>query len=213
MLLKDKIALITGSTNNIGLEIARAFAREGATVVVHSRHADEAGKIAAEIGGDSCAADLSRAAEIDKLFKHIEAKHRRLDLLVNTVAHSTKNGILEVSLEEWQQILGINLTAYFLCIQRAARMMQKSGGAIINISAASGERGSPGPAVSSISKGPIKALPRHGAPRRRPPPAVASIRAAKAHAPRPRGAAAREPAPPKHPLHRLHPRNYRHAAR
>jgi NAD(P)-dependent dehydrogenase (short-subunit alcohol dehydrogenase family) len=163
MLLKDKIALITGSTNNIGLEIARAFAREGATVVVHSRHADEAGKIAAEIGGDSCAADLSRAEEIDKLFKHIEAKHRRLDLLVNTVAHSTKNGILEVSLEEWQQILGINLTAYFLCIQRAARMMQKSGGAIINISAASGERGSPGTAVYSISKGAINALTRQAA--------------------------------------------------
>src|ERR1051326_6769516 len=200
MLLKDKIALISGSTNNIGLEIARAFAREGATVVVHSRHADEAGtipaehggdprrrnrarararggarvvghsrpadeagKIAAEIGGDSCAADLSRAEEIDKLFKHIEAKHRRLDLLVNTVAHSTKNGILEVSLEEWQQILGINLTAYFLCIQRAARMMQKSGGAIINISAASGERGSPGTAVYSISKGAINALTRQAA--------------------------------------------------
>lgn len=163
MLLKDKIALITGSTNNIGLEIARAFAREGATVVVHSRHADEAGKIAAEIGGDSCAADLSRAEEIDKLFKHIEAKHRRLDLLVNTVAHSTKNGILEVSLEEWQQILGINLTAYFLCIQRAARMMLKSGGAIINISAASGERGSPGTAVYSISKGAINALTRQAA--------------------------------------------------
>jgi NAD(P)-dependent dehydrogenase (short-subunit alcohol dehydrogenase family) len=163
MLLKDKIALITGSTNNIGLEIARAFAREGATVVVHSRHADDAGKVAAEIGGDSCAADLSRAEEIDKLFKHIEAKHRRLDLLVNTVAHSTKNGILEVSLEEWQQILGINLTAYFLCIQRAARMMLKSGGAIINISAASGERGSPGTAVYSISKGAINALTRQAA--------------------------------------------------
>lgn len=163
MLLKDKIALVTGSTNNIGLEIARAFAHEGAKVVVHSRHADEAGKIAAEIGGDSCPADLSREEDIDKLFKHIEAKHGRLDVLVNTVAHSTKNGILEVSLEEWRQILAVNLTAYFLCIQRAARMMQKSGGAIINISAASGERGSPGAAVYSISKGAINALTRQAA--------------------------------------------------
>ncbi len=164
MLLKDKIALVTGSTNNIGLGIARAFAREGAKVVVHSRHADEAEKIAAEIAGDFCAADLSNPDDIDKLFKHIETKHRRLDLLVNTVAHSTKNGILEVSLEEWSRIMAVNLTAYFLCIQRAARMMQKNGGgAIINISAASGERGSPGTAVYSISKWAINALTRQAA--------------------------------------------------
>jgi 3-oxoacyl-[acyl-carrier protein] reductase len=164
MLLKDKIALVTGSTNNIGLGIARAFAREGAKVVVHSRHADDAGKIAAEIGGDAFSADLSRADDIDRLFKHIEGKHGRLDLLVNTVAHSTKNGILEVTLEEWQQILAVNLTAYFLCIQRAAKMMQKTGGgAIINISAASGERGSPGTAVYSISKGAINSLTRQAA--------------------------------------------------
>ena len=164
MLLKEKVALITGSTSNIGLGIARAFAREGAKVIVHSRHSEDSGKIAGEIRGDSFAADLARADEIDRLFKHIEAKHGRLDLLVNTVAHSTKNGILEVTLEEWQQILAVNLTAYFLCIQRAAKMMQKTGGgAIINISAASGERGSPGTAVYSISKGAINALTRQAA--------------------------------------------------
>jgi len=164
MLLENKIALVTGSTNNIGLGIARAFAREGAKVIVHSRHGEDAGKIAAEIKGDSVAADLARADDIDRLFKHIAAKHGRLDLLVNTVAHSTKNGILEVTLEEWQQILAVNLTAYFLCIQRAAKMMRDSGGgAIINISAASGERGSPGTAVYSISKGAINSLTRQAA--------------------------------------------------
>jgi 3-oxoacyl-[acyl-carrier protein] reductase len=164
MLLKGKIALVTGSTNNIGLEIARAFAREGAVPIVHSRHGDEARKVASEIGGDSFAADLSRPEEIDRLFNHIEAKHRRLDVLVNTVAHSTKNGILEVSLEEWRQIMAINLTAYFLCIQRAARMMRTAGGGVIvNISAASGERGSPGTAVYSISKGAINSLTRQAA--------------------------------------------------
>ena len=52
MLLKDKIALVTGSTHNIGLGIARAFAREGAKVVVHSRHPEDAKKFATEINGD-----------------------------------------------------------------------------------------------------------------------------------------------------------------
>ena len=164
MLLKDKIALVTGSTNNIGLEIARAFAREGAKVIVHSRHREEAGKIAGEIGGDFFAADLARPEPVEDLFAHIKEKHRRLDLLVNTVAHSTKNDILETTLEEWNRIIAVNLTGYFLCIQHAAGMMkQNGGGAIINISAASGERGSPGTAAYSISKGAINALTRQAA--------------------------------------------------
>ena len=164
MLLKDKVALVTGSTNNIGLAIARAFAREGATVVVHSRHAEEAGKIAGEIRGDFFAADLAQPEEIQKMFAHIKEKHRRLDILVNTVAHATKNDILETTLEEWNRIMAINLTAYFLAIQHAAAMMkQAGGGAILNISAASGERGSAGSAVYSISKGAINALTRQAA--------------------------------------------------
>lgn len=163
MLLKEKVALVTGSTNNIGLAIARAFAREGARVIVHSRHGDEAKKIAGEIGGDFFAADLSEAEQIGNLFAHIKQKHRRLDLLVNTVAHSTKNDIMETTLEEWNRIMALNLTAYFLCIQHGARMMKDNGGGIINISAASGERGSPGTAVYSISKGAINALTRQAA--------------------------------------------------
>ena len=164
MLLDGKIALVTGSTNNIGLGIARAFAREGAKVIVHSRHEAEARAVASEIGGDFFAADLSRPEEIAALFAQIARKHKRLDLLVNTVAHSSKNDILETTLEEWNRIMAVNLTAYFLCIQHAARMMKETGGgAVINISAASGERGSPGTAVYSISKGAINALTRQAA--------------------------------------------------
>jgi NAD(P)-dependent dehydrogenase (short-subunit alcohol dehydrogenase family) len=164
MLLKNKIALVTGSTNNIGLEIARAFAREGAKVIVHSRHEEDAKGVAEEIGGDYFAADVSKPEELEQLFDHIQQKHRRLDILVNTVAHSTKNDILETSLAEWNRIMAINLTGYFICIQHAARIMKDNGGGvIINISAGSGERGSPGTAVYSISKGAINALTRQAA--------------------------------------------------
>ncbi|OGQ83727.1 MAG: hypothetical protein A3F90_04380 [Deltaproteobacteria bacterium RIFCSPLOWO2_12_FULL_60_19] len=164
MLLKNKIALVTGSTNNIGLEIARAFAREGAKVIVHSRHEEAAKGVAEEIGGDYFAADVSRPEELEQLFDRIQQKHRRLDILVNTVAHSTKNDILETSLAEWNRIMAINLTGYFICIQHAARIMKDNGGGvIINISAGSGERGSPGTAVYSISKGAINALTRQAA--------------------------------------------------
>lgn len=164
MLLEDKVALVTGSTHNIGLGIARAFARERAKVVVHSRHGEEAKRIAGEIGGDYFGADVARSEEVEALFKHIRSQHGRLDILVNSVALSTKNGILETTIEEWNRILAVNLTGYFLCIQHAARIMKENGGgAIVNISAASGERGSAGATAYSVSKGAINALTRHAA--------------------------------------------------
>jgi 3-oxoacyl-[acyl-carrier protein] reductase len=164
MLLKDKIALVTGSTHNIGLGIARAFAREGAKVVVNSRHEDDAKKIAEEINGDFFVADVAQPEQVAAMFAQIKNQHGRLDILVNNVAHSTKGGILDISLEEWNRVLTINLTGYFLCIQHAGRMMKTQGaGSIINISAGSGERSSPGGAAYSISKGAVNALTKQAA--------------------------------------------------
>lgn len=164
MLLKNKIALITGSTHNIGLATARAFAREGATVIVHSRHEEDAKKIASEIAGDHFAADMGKADQIAALFAHAKNRHGRIDVLVNSVAQSARGGVLETPIEEWNRILAINLTGYFLCIQHAGRMMlAQGGGSIINISAGSGERSSPGGAAYSVSKGAINSLTKQAA--------------------------------------------------
>jgi NAD(P)-dependent dehydrogenase (short-subunit alcohol dehydrogenase family) len=164
MLLQDKIALVTGSTHNIGLGIARAFAREGARVIVHSRHEGEAKRIADELGGDYFAADVAKPDQVAALFDHIRKTHGRLDILVNSVAQSSKGGVLDVPLDEWNWILMVNLTGYFLCIQHAGKMMQQQGsGAIINISAGSGERSSPGGAAYSVSKGAINSLTKQAA--------------------------------------------------
>jgi len=164
MLLRGKLALVTGSTHNIGLAIARAFAREGAKIVVHSRHADAAEKIARELKGDYFAADIANPDRIAVMFNYIRERHGRLDILVNGVAHAATGGVLEVSLDDWQRVMNVNLTGYFLCIQRAGRMMkEQGGGAIINISAGSGERASPGGAAYSVSKGAINSLTRQAA--------------------------------------------------
>lgn len=83
---------------------------------------------------------------------------------MNSVAHSTKGGVLDTTLEEWRHVLAINLTGYFLCIQHAGKMMIAQGQAsIINISAGSGERSSPGGAAYSVSKGAINALTKQAA--------------------------------------------------
>lgn len=164
MLLRDKVALITGSTHNIGLAIARAFAREGAKVIVHSRHQEDAEKIAREINGDYFAADVANPDQIAALFDHIRKTHGRIDILVNSVAQSSSGGVIETSLEEWNRIIAINLTGYFLCVQHAGKIMKEQGsGVIINISAGSGERSSPGGAAYSVSKGAINSLTRQAA--------------------------------------------------
>ena len=164
MLLKDKVALVTGSTHNIGLAIARAFAREGAKVIVHSRHENDAQKIAAELSGDYFAADVADPQQIAALFEHIQRKQGRLDILVNSVAHSARGGVLDTTFDDWNRVLAINLTGYFLCIQHAGKMMLAQGsGSIINISAGSGERSSPGGAAYSISKGAINSLTKQAA--------------------------------------------------
>ena len=164
MLLKDKIAMVTGSTHNIGLAIARAFAREGAKVIVHSRHEEDAKKIAEEINGDFFAADVASPEQMTALFDHIKKNHGRLDILVNSVAQSSSAGVLDTPLEEWNRIMTINLTGYFLCIRHAGKMMKEQGsGAIINISAGSGERSSPGGAAYSVSKGAINSLTHQAA--------------------------------------------------
>ena len=153
MLLKNRIALVTGSTHNIGLAIARAFSREGAKVIVHSRHEEDARKIAQEINGDFFAADVAQPDQIGAMFEHIKKKHSRVDVLVNSVAHSSKGGILDVTLEEWQRIMSINLTGYFLCLQHAGKMMkEQGGGSIINVASASGIKASPGASAYCSSK-------------------------------------------------------------
>jgi NAD(P)-dependent dehydrogenase (short-subunit alcohol dehydrogenase family) len=164
MLLKDKVALVTGSTHNIGLAIARAFAREGAKVIVHSRHEGDGKRVAEEINGDFFAADVASPEQMTALFDHIKKNHGRLDILVNSVAQSSNAGVLETPLKEWNRIMTINLTGYFLGIQHAGKMMKEQGsGAIINISAGSGERSSPGGAAYSVSKGAINSLTHQAA--------------------------------------------------
>jgi NAD(P)-dependent dehydrogenase (short-subunit alcohol dehydrogenase family) len=71
MLLENKIALVTRCTHNIGLGIARAFAREGAKVIVHSRHEEDAKTVSQEIHGDYFVADVSYPEQIAGMFDHI----------------------------------------------------------------------------------------------------------------------------------------------
>lgn len=142
MELKDRIALVTGSSRGIGKSIALELAREGCRVIVHGSQTSEALNRSFEdvkkLSPDSVmvAAELSKPAEIDKMFSRIKETFGGIDILVNNAAMQNPSPVLELKQEDWDRVLSVNLRAPFLCAQRAGRMMRdnKTGGKIVNIS-------------------------------------------------------------------------------
>jgi len=146
--LQDKVAIVTGASRNTGTVIARECARAGANVVVVSRTQAELDKVAAEIkamGRDALAiaADITDPAQVDSMVKQVADKFGRIDVLINNAG-----GIIyvktmdDLTLEEWNGTVALNLNAVFLCSRAVAKVMigQKSG-RIINISSVASMHG------------------------------------------------------------------------
>lgn len=143
MLLKNKVAVVTGSTSGIGKGIALRFAHEGATVVVNSRTAEKVRATAEEIRGNGgtaieSPADVTIEAESERLFQHVLADLGRVDILVNNAVTFTDPEpphFLQMTSSFWNKFMNANLGALFYCTQRAARIMarQSISGSIINI--------------------------------------------------------------------------------
>lgn len=146
--LQNKIALVTGARRGMGRTHALALARQGAKVAVTDIDLPECQKVVAEIanrGGEALALrmDVSNKAEVDAAVEQTVRKFGRLDILVNNAGIYEPKAALELSEEEWERTVSINLKGQFLCAQRAAREMAKNKwGRIINIaSVASGQVG------------------------------------------------------------------------
>lgn len=133
-----KTALITGAVKNCGLAIARRFAAEGYDVCITSRRKDEAVKTAASLSAEfgvraaGYGLDQSDAAMVDETFDRIEKEFGRLDAFV---ANSADLGLgqkaLEVTAEEFDRVMRVNVTGTFLCCRRAALLMKENGGGSI----------------------------------------------------------------------------------
>jgi NAD(P)-dependent dehydrogenase (short-subunit alcohol dehydrogenase family) len=143
--LKNQVALVTGAGRRIGRVITLTLARAGADVVVSYLHSRaEALRTVREIealGARAMAvrADVSRPAQVKVMFRAIEKRFRRLDILVNNAAIFYRRTWDELTEADWDRILGTNLKGTFFCAQAAARLMQKrKRGRIINISSLGG---------------------------------------------------------------------------
>lgn len=155
-----KVALVSGSTSNIGKAIAEVLARDGHHVVVTSRHEADARAVAAELAipGSAFAVDFADTAAIDALFAFVREKFGRLDALVNSVAYTKNESVQDCDLATWQKTIDTNLRSYYLCTKHAAELMKThGGGAIVNITVSS-TRGTKDKFSYMVSKGGINSM-------------------------------------------------------
>jgi 3-oxoacyl-[acyl-carrier protein] reductase len=165
--LMGKIVLVTGSSRGIGVEIALAFAREGAHVAVHyytSRDGAEktVGRIK-EMGGEAAAfqADVSKREDVSRLFEEIKARFGTVDILVNNAANVIGGPIVSYPEEKYRLVMGSELDGAFFCTQEALKiMLKKRSGKIVNISSTSGTGAFPETAAYSAAKAGIIGLTR-----------------------------------------------------
>jgi NAD(P)-dependent dehydrogenase (short-subunit alcohol dehydrogenase family) len=166
MKLKDQVAVVTGAGRNIGEEIAKLFAAEGAKVAIvdldkaRGEHVADAIKTS---GGDATLfiADVSKGSEVARLVKDIVGRYGRIDIMVNNVAISDNKHIFDISEEEWDHVLAVTLKSQFLMGKHVGQQMAtQGGGRIVNIGSTSGFTGRSRAVAYSAAKGGVANLTR-----------------------------------------------------
>lgn len=150
--LQDKVAVVTGAGQGLGRAFAKALAAEGATVVLAERNVEKARSVEGEItaaGGRALTVetDVANAGSVEALAQAVEARYGRADILINNAAiFSTleMRPFEQIPLEEWEQVLRVNVTGVFLCARALAPLMRARGwGRIINIASGAVTLGRP----------------------------------------------------------------------
>lgn len=167
MKLSEKVAIVTGAGRNIGEEVSRLLAAEGASIAVVDLDKARAEKVAADIvasGGKAQAfiCDVAKEEQIRATVNGVVKDLGGLDILVNNVAMSDNKHILDISTEEWDRTIAITLTAPFLFGKHAAKAMIESGngGRIVNVSSTSGYYGRDRAIAYTAAKGGVINLTR-----------------------------------------------------
>lgn len=139
--LKGKVALVTGSSSGLGMEIAKYLAKSGATVAIHYHsEKQQADEVASEINSNGGKArvfggDVSNRSEVESIFKSIDTELGPLDILVNNAGIDGKRQMCgDDNPDDWEKVIAINLMGPYYCAREAVKRMKKAGhGVIVNI--------------------------------------------------------------------------------
>ncbi|MFA5431275.1 MAG: 3-oxoacyl-ACP reductase FabG [Candidatus Paceibacterota bacterium] len=153
-MFKDKVVLITGSSQGIGKVIATKFASLGARVALNDipSQEDNLKKVAEEIGAKYYLADVSKMDQIEKMMASIQSELGGLNVLVNNAGITQDRTLAKMTVEEWQRVIDINLTGVFNCSKAALPLLILNQGNMVNVSSIVGQRGNFGQANYSASK-------------------------------------------------------------
>jgi NAD(P)-dependent dehydrogenase (short-subunit alcohol dehydrogenase family) len=162
MKLAQKTALVTGASQGIGLAIAQRLAREGARVMLADIRTEgaDAAKLIGEQARFFCA-DVSQKADVDAMIAATLQEFGQIDILVNNAGVTHAADFLDLTEEDFDRVLRINLKSMFLCSQAAAReMVKRQSGCIINMSSVNAELTIPNQVPYVVSKGGVNQLTR-----------------------------------------------------
>ncbi len=164
--LNGQVALVTGASKGIGYGVAKALAHAGATVAVAARSAEELATLVDEItaaGGQAraIALDVRHLGSIRACMEDVNAAFGRLDILVNNAGLGANHPALDVTEDDWDEMMDVNLKGLFFCCQAAGRIMLAQGhGRIINMSSQASVVGIRDHAVYCATKGGVNQLTR-----------------------------------------------------
>ena len=161
--LEGQVAVVTGGGQGIGEAICRRFAAAGATVGVFDMSADNAIRVAKDIGGVAMVGDLTKEAELERVFGELTAKAGPATILVNNAGVASRKGrdvpIWESVREDWEYVMNINVTGLVLCIKAVMPgMIAKKYGRVVNIASIAGKEGNPKMGPYSASKAAVICL-------------------------------------------------------
>jgi NAD(P)-dependent dehydrogenase (short-subunit alcohol dehydrogenase family) len=164
--LAGKVAVVTGASMGIGYGLAKALAHAGAKVAVTARRLKELQELVDEIeeeGGEALAVqlDITNISQIEAAMNEINGHFGRIDILVNNAGSGVNHNTLEVTEDDWDQMMDVNLKGLFFCCQAAGKiMLQQGSGRIINMSSQASVIGIQHHAVYCASKGGVNQLTR-----------------------------------------------------
>lgn len=168
-LLEGKVVLLVGASTGIGAEAARVFAREGASVMLAARSDDLLRDLVDELtatGYDAAhvAGDVARGADVARIVDATVTRFGRLDGALNNAAIGQGGRLDEVSEDDFDRIMAVNVKGVWLCLREQIRVMRPAGaGAIVNVSSIGGLRGSPGFGAYQATKHAVIGLTRTAA--------------------------------------------------